>query len=292
MFCLDPVAVERAVTPRTKAILAVNLFGQPAALDPLMAIAKRYAIILIEDNAQAPAARHCGRFTGTVGHMGVFSLNRHKTIQCGEGGVAVTDDPKLSRRLQLVRNHGEVVAEDLGWPEDATLIGYNYRMTELQAAVALPQLRKLDFLTTHRVMLAEYLSQKLSGCEYLVPPRVRANCTHVYYLYPMKVQLGMLGFSRTLFAEALRAEGIPVHCGYVKPLCHLPAFKRVESTPLRCPVVETLYSESLITTNVCRYPATADDVDDVVRAVEKIAASRKALSQYEQAARTSSHERP
>jgi dTDP-4-amino-4,6-dideoxygalactose transaminase len=280
-FCLDPVEVERAVSPRTKAFVPVNLFGQPAELDRIMDIAHRRGLVVIEDNAQAPGARYRGRYTGTIGHVGVFSLNRHKTIQCGEGGVAVTDDPALARRLRLVRNHGEVVAEELGWPEDAQVLGFNYRITELQAAVALVQLRKLEGLNRHRVELAEVLSPKLTGCDYLVPPRVRDGCTHVYYLYAMKVKTGPLGFSRTTLLEALKAEGIPVHGGYAKPLFRLPLFQKHRAGGPPCPVTEALYDEELLTTNVCRHPATPEDIEDIVRAVEKVGTHRAELARYE-----------
>lgn len=282
-FCLDPVEVERAVSPRTKAFVPVNLFGQPAELDRIMDIAHRRGLVVIEDNAQAPGARYRGRYTGTIGHIGVFSLNRHKTIQCGEGGVAVTDAPALARRLRLVRNHGEVVAEELGWAEDADLVGYNYRMTELQAAVALAQLRKLDELNHYRIQLTDLLSKKLAGCDFLVPPRVREGCTHVYYLVAMKMKRHALGVSRATLIEALKAEGIPAQGGYVKPLYRLPLFQKDRASGIPCPVTEALYDQELLTTNVCRYPATPEDILDLVRAVEKIGERRRDLAEYERA---------
>lgn len=291
-FCLNLLEVERAVSPRTKAILPVNLFGQPAALDPIMTVARKHGLLVIEDNAQAPGARCGGRFAGTIGHMGVFSLNRHKAIQCGEGGVAITDDPRLARRLRLIRNHGEVVAEDLGWSEDAHLVGYNYRMTELQAAVALPQVGKLNAFNRHRTELAELLTQKLAGCDFLVPPRVREGCTHVYYLYAMKMKPDALGVSRATLLEALKAEGIPALGGYVKPLYRLPLFQKHRASGIPCPVTEALYDQELLTTNVCRYPATHEDILDLVRAVEKIGAHRAELVRHERQAMTPGRVQP
>ncbi len=283
-FCLDPLAVERAITARTKVILPVNLFGQPAALEPIMALAKKHGLFVIEDNAQALAARYQDRYAGTIGHLGVFSLNRHKAIQCGEGGVAVTDDPALARRLQLVRNHGEAVAEALGWDEDATLVGYNYRMTELQAAVGLGQIRKLDRLNRHRIELCEHLAKKLAGCDFLVPPRVREDCSHVYYLFAMTMKPESLGCSRSTLLRALAAEGIPVHGGYVKPLYRLALFRERQGNRNSCPVTDALYEETLLTTNVCRYPVTIEDVEDIVRAVEKVAVYRTDLARHGQTA--------
>lgn len=280
-FCLNPASVERAITPRTRVLLPVNLFGQPAALAPLLELAKRHGLVVIEDNAQAPGALYHGRPAGTLGHMGVFSLNRHKTIQCGEGGIVLTEEDTLARRLRLVRNHGEMLAEELGWPDDADLVGQNYRMTELQAAIAVAQTGKLDHLNRHRVELAEQLTRGLAGCGFLVPPKVREGCTHVYYLYAMRFKPDVLGVSRTTFLKALTAEGIPAQAGYVKPLHRLRLYRRRAVLPAPCSVTDQLYDDTLLTTNVCRYPARPEDIEDVIRAVEKIGAGRADLIEHE-----------
>lgn len=295
-FCLDPVQVEKAITPRTRAIIAVNLLGQPADLGALSEIASRRGLVLIEDNAQAPDARYRGRRAGTIGGMGVFSLNRHKTIQCGEGGIAVTDDSNFALRLQLVRNHGETVVETQGDPTLYGLIGWNYRMTELQAAVARAQLAKLERLNAWRVRLAEHLTGRLEGCAYLEPPTIREGCSHVYYTYAMRFQAKVWGVPRDLVAKALAAEGIPVGRGYVKPIYLLPFFQRARDRSGRgcaqacpdyrgtadyheglCPVAERLYHSEVLTTNICRYPSAETDVDDLIVAVEKVFAQRGAL---------------
>ena len=109
--CIDPAKVEGLINSRTKAIVAVNLFGQPADLKKLRSIADKHNLILIEDNSQAPAAQHHGIYSATIGHMGVFSFNRHKTMQCGEGGVVVTNDSDFALRMAMLRNHGECIAE-------------------------------------------------------------------------------------------------------------------------------------------------------------------------------------
>src|SRR5262245_21901216 len=110
-FCLDPQAVRRALTPRTRAILAVNLFGHPAPLAELRALAEQHGIWLVEDNAQGPLAMEHGRYAGTMGHIGIFSLNYHKHVHTGEGGMCVTADDELALRLQMIRNHGENIVE-------------------------------------------------------------------------------------------------------------------------------------------------------------------------------------
>jgi len=148
-FCLDPESVRARITPRTKAIVAVDLFGLPADFDALMAIAREHGLVVIEDAAQAPGASRHGRPAGTLGHIGVFSLNYHKTIHCGEGGVAVTDDDRLAQRLALARNHGEAAVQGMG-TGDYDVLGYNYRMGEIEAAIALVQLGRLEALTAPR----------------------------------------------------------------------------------------------------------------------------------------------
>ena len=131
-FCLDPASVEANVTPHTKGIVAVSIFGHPADLDALRDIARRHGLFLIEDNAQAPDAVYKGRKTGTVGDAGVFSFNRHKTMQSGEGGVIITDDDTLAFKAACMRNHGEGAVEDFGVEDLVNTVGVNYRMTEME----------------------------------------------------------------------------------------------------------------------------------------------------------------
>ena len=134
-YCLDVDAVRAAITPKTRAILAVNLFGHPARLADLASLAGEHGIALIEDNAQGPLASENGAFAGTVGDIGVFSLNYHKHIHTGEGGMCVTRDPDLALRLQAIRNHAENIVEPAGIGDAINMIGFNFRMSEMSAAV-------------------------------------------------------------------------------------------------------------------------------------------------------------
>ncbi|MEK6556690.1 MAG: DegT/DnrJ/EryC1/StrS family aminotransferase, partial [Candidatus Margulisiibacteriota bacterium] len=126
-FCLDPKSVEEKITPRTKAIIVVDLFGQPYARDQINAIAKAHGLLVIEDCAQAPGAKMGDRFAGTLGDMGVFSLNYHKHIHSGEGGIIVTDNAEFADRLRLIRNHAESVVEGKGVANLVNMLGFNYR---------------------------------------------------------------------------------------------------------------------------------------------------------------------
>jgi perosamine synthetase len=288
-FCIDPLAVKKAITARTKAIVVVHLFGYPADMDGIMKLARKHKLAVIEDCAQAPGAKYKGAFVGTLGDIGVFSLNQHKTITSGEGGFCLTEDERLALRMQLIRNHGEVIAEYMGLQDLDNIIGYNYRMTELEAAVSIGQFKRLDFLNKYRIELAHYLTARLSKYPGLILPQEQGKSTHVYFTYPIRFQEKVAGVSRNVFAKALNAEGIPVGIGYVKPIYLEAAYqKRIgygkKGCPFTCawykgkaayykglcPVTEKMYEKELMLIPVCRYPHKKTDIDDVARAFDKV----------------------
>lgn len=287
-FCIDVKAVEAKITPRTKAVIAVNLYGQPADLVALKALCRKHKLKLIEDNAQSPGARCDGKMTGSIGDIGVFSLNCHKAMQCGEGGVAVTDDEELATRLRLIRNHAEVVMEGLGYTNVVNMLGHNFRMTEIEAAIARVQLDKLADINAKKQALAARFDEKLKVFPFLKTPKVRSGCTHVYYLYMLRYDESVLGVPRARFVEALNAEGYQAVGGYVKPIYLLPVFRakrlfgdtampfsHVPSTqdyaPGLCPVVERLSDKEIMYPNMIRYRITNEDVDRFAEAVAKVA---------------------
>ncbi len=288
-FCLDPASVAAAITPKTRAILVVNLFGHPARLAELAALAKAHGLALIEDNAQGPLASEHGAYAGTVGHIGIFSLNYHKHIHTGEGGMCVTRDADLALRLQAIRNHAENIAGPAGITDLANMIGQNYRMTEMSAAVGRTQLDKIEGEVGRRQKLAEHLSRGVAGLEGLTVPVVRQGCRHVFYVWALRVNAAKLGVSRAQFSAALAAEGFPHSTGYVEPLYMLPAFqKRMaigrDGWPFTltdrqyhrglCPVAERMYDEELVLFEPCAWQV--DDVlaDRLVMAIRKVHARR------------------
>jgi perosamine synthetase len=284
-FCLDPAAVEAEITDRTHAIIAVNLFGHPAKLKELRALADKHGLYLIEDNAQAPLGEEQDRACGTIGHIGIFSLNYHKHLHTGEGGMCVTSDSDLAQRLQMIRNHGENAVDWLELGDIVNMVGANYRMTELSAAIGRVQLSNIDTHVAKREAIAERLSAGVAGISGLIPPKVRDDCRHNYYCWTPRIEKEKLGIDRGTFVTALQAEGFPLEVGYVEPIYELPLFQRRiaigrEGFPFTlsdrrytsgmCPVVERLYANEAWVFQPCGYDLTGGDVDSLVNAVQKV----------------------
>lgn len=284
-FCLDPASVERAITPRTRAIIAVNIFGHPAELAKLRQLADARGIYLIEDNAQGALAEENGRLAGTIGHIGIYSLNIHKHVQTGEGGILVTEDADLARRLQLIRNHGENVIDWLKIDDITNLVGMNIRMTELSAAVGRAQLERIDELVGRAESIAGRLSEGVKGLRGITPPVVRQGCRHSYFMWSCKLDPGALGISRPAFAKALGAEGFPNAEGYVAPIYMIPLFqKRIaignQGFPFNlgnrtysrgdCPVTEAMHDRFLLQFQPVSWDADDEQVDMLIDAVHKV----------------------
>jgi dTDP-4-amino-4,6-dideoxygalactose transaminase len=284
-FCLDPESVRENITTKTRAILVVDLFGHAAQLQKLRRIADEHGIYLIEDNAQAPLATENGHFAGTVGDIGVFSLNYHKHIHTGEGGICVTDDDELALRLRGIRNHGENIVEPLNMSDSTNMLGFNFRMTEMSAAIGVEQLIKAEELVSVREEIASHLSEAVSEMEGITPPKVRSGCRHVYYLWSARFDAEKVGVSRQIFSQALAAEGCPNGEGYVEPLYLLPMFQQRKAIgrdgfPFNltdrqydkglCPVVERLHEKEQLEIHTCSYQLDSRDLDNVISAFQKV----------------------
>lgn len=295
-FCITAETIRQRLTPRTKAVIVVDIFGHPADMDPIMALAAEHGFAVVEDTAQAPGAFYKGRPAGTLAHIGVFSLNYHKTIHCGEGGVVVTGDHRLAERLQLIRNHAEAVVEDKGVEDIVNMVGFNYRMTEIEAAIATEQLKKLPALVAARAAAARHLDKQLKGADGLSTPHIAPHTTHAYYLYCMKYDAAATGVSRQRFVEAVRAEGVPIVAGYVEPLYLQPLYqKRIAfgggGFPFTgpaytgtlnyrrglCPVTERMHFDELVFTSLCHAGMQKADLDDVASALKKVLAHANEL---------------
>ena len=208
-FNIDPQSIEKNITSSTKAIVVTNIFGHAARLNEVMAIAKKYKLKVIEDNAQAPGALYHNKYTGCISDIGVFSLNYHKHIHTGEGGVCVTENQEFAERMQLIRNHAEAVVEGKGVKNLSNMIGFNFRMGEIEAALGIEQLKKFPQIIKEKVEWAGMLSDGLSKLNGLRTPIVKQHCSHVYYAYPLLVDQKMTNTHRDNIFKALVAEGVP-----------------------------------------------------------------------------------
>lgn len=288
-FNIDPVSIEKNITPQTRAIMVPDIFGHAAQLDEIMTIAQVHGLKVIEDAAQAPAALYKGRYVGTLADVGVFSLNYHKHIHTGEGGVCVTNDAMLAQRMQLIRNHAEACVGDMGVTNLANMIGFNFRMGEIEAAIGIEQLKKLRDLTNRRMSAAMRLTDGISDLKGLRPPVTRENCTHVYYVYPILIEKKATGASRSRIAEALVAEGVPgLCCGYAN-IHLLPVYQHkiaygkggfpwnsefckrdVSYKKGICPVAEDLQDRRFLGIELCLHWFSDEEVDLVIEAFHKV----------------------
>jgi dTDP-4-amino-4,6-dideoxygalactose transaminase len=288
-FNICPKSVAKLITPRTKAIMAVDIFGQSCDMRALRVLADQYKLKLLCDTAQAPGARVGDKFTGTFADIGGFSLNYHKHIHSGEGGILVTNDDRLAKRLCLIRNHAEAVIQSDNPEELCNMLGYNFRMGEIEAAIASVQLTKLARRVESRQRIASELNAGLSLLRGLKTPKVSEGATHVYYVYGLVLDIETIGASREHILEALRAEGVPALIAGYQNLHLLPLFRKkiaygtkgfpwtspyceneLHYGPNLCPVAEKLHSETFLGLNICMNELPAEDVALIVEAFHKV----------------------
>jgi perosamine synthetase len=294
-YNLDPVSIEKNITPYTKAIMVADIFGQSADMDAIMAIAAQHNLKVISDTAQAPGAIYKGRFAGTCAHVGGYSLNYHKHIHTGEGGILVTNDDRIAERLQLIRNHAEVVVAGKGVTDISNMVGHNFRLGEIECAMGVEQLKKLDGFVRSRQLLAEALTEGLGGLRGLTTPFVMDDCTHAYYVYPMQLDLALLGLSRERICDALEAEGVSISRTY-QNIHLLPLYQKKIAFGSRgfpwssdicrrdvdygkgiCPVAETLNDSTYIGFGMCVFDLGLDDIRQISRAFQKVWANLDSL---------------
>lgn len=284
--CLNARAARPVISSLSRAIIPVHLFGHPADMDAILQLAREHKLKVIEDCAQAPGAKYKNRYVGTMGDCGVFSFTENKNITTGEGGMLITNDPAIAEAARMVRNHGEAIWEgQTARTYTTTMLGWNYRMTEMEAALGIVQFAKMEHLNGLRAELSEYLSSRLRGVAGLTVPMVEPECTHVYYVYALRYDEALTGMPRAAFVQALAAEGIPFGAGYVPPLYLSPIYQerklvsfRIHKGTVRydkgiCPIAEKLHEREIVLTAVARPPAERRDMDDIVAAIEKVLAN-------------------
>jgi perosamine synthetase len=254
-FCIDVSRVEAAITPRTRAIMPVSLFGQPADLPALSALTERHGLALVEDAAQCHGAAIDGRRSGSWG-AGCFSFYPTKNMTSGEGGMLTTADSELVDRVRLLREHGMTVRYH------HETLGYNLRMTDIHAAIALAQLAKLPAFNARRLEIAARYDAELQG---VVVPLVRPGVSHVYHQYTLRVA------RRDEFATRLAALGVGTGIYYPIPVHRQKPFVALGYGDQRYPISEQLAGEVL---SIPVHPGLSDDdVATVIQAVNEVAAT-------------------
>lgn len=290
-FCID--SIKRNITENTKAIIVVHIFGCPSNMNEIMKVAKEHNLYVIEDCAQAPGAKYNNQLVGTIGDIGVFSLNYHKHIHTGEGGVCITNNDILANKMQLIRNHAESVVENKGESSLENMLGFNFRLTEIQAAIGIQQLKKLDNELLIRQEYAKLYNEAFIKYDFIKTVNLEDR-THAYYFQTFQFLEEIAGISRDKFISAVKAElepvegreneGVPIGQGYVKPLYLIPMFQNKIAYNKKgfafkediiyergiCPIVEDMHYNKLWTHDFTRSPLTSEDVQDVINAYIKV----------------------
>lgn len=210
---MDPNKIEQNITHKTRAIIVVHMFGHPVDMDPVLSLAKKYDLYVIEDCCQSFLTRYKGKLCGTIGDIGCFSFQQSKHLTTGDGGMIITNNEGLGRRIKL--------CVDKGWPRDGEFrdhlfLAPAYHMTELQAAVGIAQLAKLDQIVAFRRQTAKLLDKKLEGLNMILCPQEKEWGWHTYWKYPIKVIMNRMRTDMDTIAGALKAEGLPCWAGYTK----------------------------------------------------------------------------
>jgi len=245
-WTMDPQAVAAVVTPRTRAIIPVHLYGHPVDMDPILDLARERNIAVIEDAAEAHGARYKGRVVGSLGLMGCFSFYGNKIITTGEGGMVVTDDQALAQRLAWLRDQA-MSRERRYWHSE---VGYNYRLTNIQAAIGLGQLERIDRILARKRQIADLYNRQLANVPGLTRAPEAPWAHNVYWMYSVLVQ-DNFGLSRDEVMAGLRARGIDSR-NFFWPVHSLPPYE----SGLRLPVCEDLAARGI---NLPSSPSLTDD---------------------------------
>jgi perosamine synthetase len=259
-YNLDPKSVEKLITPRTKAIIAVHLTGNPCDMSALKALAEKHQLVLIEDCAQAWGAKYRGQPLGSLGHIACYSLMDSKHICSGDGGVVASSDPKIGPTLLKFSDKGSDRVNPRNSYATTSVLATNYRMSELQAGFAAVQLQRLEGIAAKRAALGRLLIEGISGLPAIVPPTVAQEDRCTFWFFYFRLRLDRLSCDRATFVEALRAEGATCSAGYIPvPLYKVPYFQnhgffggrwpikemgltKMDYTQVKCPEAEAILS--------------------------------------------------
>ena len=273
---IDPAAVAALITERTKAVIAVDYAGQSAQLDELLAICRSKGLVLIEDGAHVIGTSYKGRPNGSIADMTTFSFHPVKTVTCGEGGAVLTNDGEYAKKLRLFREHGITRLPELlekpshgDWYYEQIALGYNYRLTDIQAALLSSQLDKLERFAERRKEIVARYEAAFAGLAGIGLIEEIAESDTTRHLYVIRILPDQLTTDRRGFYDALAAENIIGNVHYI-PVYYHPYYERLGYQKGLCPHAEQIYEQ--IISLPLYYGMSDDDVEDVIRAVKKIAA--------------------
>ncbi|WMT19789.1 UDP-4-amino-4,6-dideoxy-N-acetyl-beta-L-altrosamine transaminase [Parageobacillus toebii] len=269
-YNIDPKEIRKHITPNTKAIIPVDFTGQPADMDAIMEIANEHGLVVIEDGAHSLGAEYKGRKVGMLAHMTMFSFHPVKPVTTAEGGVIVTDSEEYYEKLKRFRSHGIIkhnLSQDEGpWYYEMVDLGYNYRMTDLQAALGISQMDKLDCFIERRREIANMYNEAFKTMDSVIVPMQLERTQSGWHLYVLQLKLDKLKRSRREIFESLRAENIGVHVHYIPVYWH-PYYQKLGYRKGICPKAEQWYEQAL---TLPIFPKMTDeDVNDVIEAVKR-----------------------
>ena len=273
-YTINPETIERCVTERTKAIIAVDFTGAPCDYNGIRAVCEKHRLLLIEDAAHSIGTAYRGTPVGSIADLTTFSFHPVKTITAGEGGAVLTNDDTLAKRVELFARHGITRDPALlqaqgnsNWYYEQQMLGYNYRMTDIQCALALSQLKKLDRFAARRKELVRRYDEAFKEIpEVIVQTEVEGSDT-VRHLYILRLKLDRLNCGRKEFYDAMQAENIGVNVHYI-PVYWFPYYQSLGYRKGLCSNAEAYYESSM--TLPLFYGMTDEDQDDVIRAVKKL----------------------
>lgn len=265
-YNISPEDIERKITPKTKAIIAVHFTGQPCEMEQIHVIAHKYNLIVIEDGAHALGAEYQGKRVGTLSDMTTFSFHPVKHITTGEGGMILTDNPELYQRLKLFRTHGITREEELltkndgPWYYEQLDLGYNYRITDIQCALGVSQMDRLPEFLEKRKQIAKRYNEAFAANEQIQLPYQKEGCDNACHLYVIRIKNG----KRKEIFEKLRAAGIGVNVHYI-PVYQHPYYRTHGYAEVTCPNAEEYYKECI---SLPMYPDLKEEEQEYV--IEKV----------------------
>ncbi len=274
-YNIDVESIKSRITPRTKAVVAVDFTGQAVELDEILALCREHGLYLIEDGAHSLGTKYKGRPVGSIADITTFSFHPVKTVTAGEGGACTTNDPELGQRLSLLRAHGitrdRTVMKhptDDPWYNEQVMLGYNYRMTDFQASLLISQLKKLRRFSDARKAIRAKYDAAFEEIPQLILQKTIPESDTTQHLYILRLDPEKVRCTRREFFDALCAEGIHPQVHYLPVYLH-SYYESLGHKKGECPVAEKVYENIL---SIPFYPAlTEEDTDDVIRAVRKVA---------------------